>query len=425
MNKSNREEDDFFEIDEGWDDISDTAFTSQQAAKAIKIKSLYQIMYYILHNGRKNTPLHIMTGHNVYDTCKSRELITTLNRVGVSTSYNEVRRARSNLANFCFTSSENSNVPIPRHFVSDKFTLAQMDNFDHQDKSSPSGTKSNHDTVMTLTQIKPEVPPSKPSLKECHFSQTGAEGYDKLPCQKLLPYIRNNKTLPLPETFTVESSNINTDHETKLANQNFLLNYIRATVTVEKETLPTWAGCKSLISTSNLPIMHVAFLPFLPYPVTDHVTVYTALHNFNNVLSQLSQKSLPVVCDEGVFRIVAEITLQMPNELKNLVPMLGTFHLAKAVEHCIGKMMKGSGFQDTFVETKTFGLKTVESVMAGTHYVRALRGLIIISEVIDIMRWEAFWLSRNREDYEVVLKPLDTCKKALQEKNPNEAKKTY
>ena len=61
--------------------------------------------------------------------------------------------------------------------------------------------------------------------------------------------------------------------------------------------------------------------------------------------------------------------------------------------------------------------------MAGTHYVRALRGLIIISEVIDIMRWEAFWLSRNREDYEVVLKPLDTCKKALQEKNPNEAKK--
>ena len=87
--------------------------------------------------------------------------------------------------------------------------------------------------------------------------------------------------------------------------------------------------------------------------------------------------------------------------------------------------MKGSGFQDTFVETKTFGLKTVESVMAGTHYVRALRGLIIISEVIDIMRWEAFWLSRNREDYEVVLKPLDTCKKALQEKNPNEAKKTY
>ena len=41
--------------------------------------------------------------------------------------------------------------------------------------------------------------------------------------------------------------------------------------------------------------------------------------------------------------------------------MLGTFHLAKAVEHCIGKMMKGSGFQDTFVERKTFGLKIVVS----------------------------------------------------------------
>ena len=104
-----------------------------------------------------------MTGHSVYGRCKSRELITTLNQVGVSTNYNEVRRARSKLANFCFTASENCSVPIPIHFVPDKFTLAQMDDFDHPDKSSPSDTKSNHDTVMTLTQIKPEFPHQNPA----------------------------------------------------------------------------------------------------------------------------------------------------------------------------------------------------------------------------------------------------------------------
>ena len=62
------------------EDISEDSMlglSRSQVAKSIKIKSLYQIMFYILHNGRKKTPLHTMTGHNVYDRSKSRELITT------------------------------------------------------------------------------------------------------------------------------------------------------------------------------------------------------------------------------------------------------------------------------------------------------------------------------------------------------------
>ena len=150
-------------------------------------------------------------------------------------------------------------------------------------------------------------------MKECDLSWTRSQGYGKLPCQNLLPYFRKNKYLPLPESFTVEYLNTNAEQETNLADQNFVLNYIRASVTSDDESLATWAGCKSLISTSNLPIMHVAFLPYLPFPVTYHTTVYTSLHNFPNVLGQLLQKSLPVICDEGVFRIVAEITLPRPN----------------------------------------------------------------------------------------------------------------
>ena len=38
------------------------------------------------------------------------------------------------------------------------------------------------------------------------------------------------------------------------------------------------------------------------------------------------------------------------------------------------------------------------------------------------MRWEAFWLSRNHQDYEVILTALETHKKALQEKDPEAAK---
>ena len=54
--------------------------------KITKLKALYQIMYYNVHNGRRGTPLHLMAAHNIYDKCKSRELITSLNRIDVCIS---------------------------------------------------------------------------------------------------------------------------------------------------------------------------------------------------------------------------------------------------------------------------------------------------------------------------------------------------
>ena len=54
-------------------------------------------------------------------------------------------------------------------------------------------------------------------------------------------------------------------------------------------------------------------------PVTEFSTVYTALHNFQNVSNQLKQESLPLFWDEWGFRIVAETILQRFEEFKNIV----------------------------------------------------------------------------------------------------------
>ena len=66
------------------------------------------------------------------------------------------------------------------------------------------------------------------------------------------------------------------------------------------DDMPTWAAIKSLISYSNIPIMQVEFVPFIPKPVTEHAPVYTAMINIVKVLEQLDQKSMPIFCDEGV-----------------------------------------------------------------------------------------------------------------------------
>ena len=130
--------------------------------KITKLKVLYQMMYYNVHNGRCRTPLHLMAAHNIYKKCKSQELIISLNRIGVCISYSEIQRERKSLAHYTFKQGEDWGVPIPSHFVKENFAVAALDNFDHTDRSSTSGMLSNHDTVTVLFQEKPEVLPSKP-----------------------------------------------------------------------------------------------------------------------------------------------------------------------------------------------------------------------------------------------------------------------
>ena len=75
------------------------------------------------------------------------------------------------------------------------------------------------------------------------------------------------------------------------------------------------------------------------------------------------------MCDEGVYRIVANIVLQ---EFKNIIPMFGGFHMAKALLHCIGKYLKRTGLVDILIQIDKFGIKVVEAVVVGTHYVRSV-----------------------------------------------------
>ena len=81
--------------------------------------------------------------------------------------------------------------------------------------------------------------------------------------------------------------------------------------------------------------------------------------------------------------------------------MTGGFQMAKAAMHCVGKHLRGSGMEDAFVETETFGLKVAQSVIEGSHYVRAFRALLIAAEAVESIKWDAFWNFHNRDEYTI------------------------
>ena len=109
------------------------------------------------------------------------------------------------------------------------------------------------------------------------------------------------------------------------------------------------------------------------------------MKKFVALAEHLDQNAIPVFCDEGVFRLVLNIFLKKQSEFKCLNPMLGRFHMAKCVLHCIGKYLNGCELEDELVEINIFGIKVLESVISASHYTSALRGIKILQCGIEVV----------------------------------------
>ena len=111
----------------------------------------------------------------------------------------------------------------------------------------------------------------KPNRSEVNLATV--KTLSKLVYQKLAPFL-TDKTLTLPEPFIVETETYNLN-EKKNDNQlkKFLWSCLRGDTDTTEIDLPLWAGTQVLFFESELPQMHVTFLPFLPYPVTEVTAV--------------------------------------------------------------------------------------------------------------------------------------------------------
>ena len=53
--------------------------------------------------------------------------------------------------------------------------------------------------------------------------------------------------------------------------------------------------------------------------------------------------------------------------------------------------------------------KTIEKILNGTHYVRSLRGFIIIGETIERLKWKAFFEQYGNEKTMISVKLKESC----------------
>lgn len=396
--------------------------------KMKRILSTFQCMFYNVHQGHKRTPLHVMNSVAIHNTCKSKTLITNFNRFGLCVSYNELMRIHHDLASFTVQSSENG-LPLPSSFDAKKFTMAAFDNFDHIE-STLSGNGSSHDTVAVVFQEKDGSNRRKPNVSETNIVH-GPVAFDgRLNCQILNSFIKPAIKPLLPDDFHLmnEIQNKHIMYDEKKKDQIWALTRIDLEKSVNikpsNQKVPSWSGVNSIWSSENIPVSQVSFLPLLPFPVTEYSTVYTELKNFNVMLSALNQTNLPVACDEGVYRIAREIQLLRPDEFKNIVLCMGSFHMTKVALGCIGKFLKDSGAQTIFVESTMFGPNVVESVLSGSNYVRSFKGMQCLKEALERLQLASFFKSSSSSNnYHKEISVIQDLKKSLTDRDTENSQK--
>ena len=111
-------------------------------SKCRKVQSIFQIMYFVFHQGTKRTPMHMMIGESAHDY-GGKLLLNSLSKRGLAISYTECRRFHFDMASFTSLSHE-TKVSLPCHFDPAEFTCGATGNWDHE------GSTSIHDAVTVL-----------------------------------------------------------------------------------------------------------------------------------------------------------------------------------------------------------------------------------------------------------------------------------
>jgi len=119
-----------------------------------------------------------------------------------------------------------------------------------------------------------------------------------------------------------------------------------------------------------------ACLPFINAPPSDYDTIYTALVGAAEKSAAAGQQVCLVTFDQPLYMkaryIIANTT---DDRLKNVIPRLGGFHLLMSFLGAIGFIMDGSGLKELF--NVIFAMNSIDKIMGGHAYYRALRGHIL------------------------------------------------
>ena len=158
----------------------------------------------------------------------------------------------------------------------------------------------------------------------------------------------------------------------------------------ENQTVPSWAGWISQTAQNSDEVCsRVEYMAAINFSINENATVQHIIEHSQVASLQVGQQYCIVTFDLAVAKKAYSLVWQQP-DFKNVIVRMGVFHTICSIFGALGKKMKGSGLSEIVIEAGVCASGSLDKVMSGKHFNRALRVHKVMLEALERLLLEKF-----------------------------------
>lgn len=329
--------------------------------------------------------------------CGEKQLHDKLAHLGFSLSYSECRRFKQSVVQ-CYPSVD--------HEISSEvgeFTQFVGDNFDHNIK-----TLDGHGTFHGMGIISATVRQQSTLQKSNHrvprlklrkagdatsIRRVRIASFNMCSDASKLTELKLNSIMALKQPFILPRT-INLMH----------LWHIGGLLSPDNHPRPNWSGYMQKVCVGEHPgVSCVEMLSLIDLNPSDQDCIYSTLLFIHDQATALGLPTACITFDQPLYIKAVDIVMQSK---LNIVVRLGGFHTLMNFLGSVGYIMKGSGLEELL--GLLYGSNTMELVLSGKAYARALRGHFLIDTALTEILLNYLKTASQQDDNEPAVVVSDT-----------------
>ena len=175
--------------------------------------------------------------------------------------------------------------------------------------------------------------------------------------------------------------------------------------------VPDWSGwiSKTAEHTSCGTKSRIGYMAPLMNPITDYSTVQQCLVLSKEVSLKLKQEYTLVTMDLAAAKIAFDIVWGSGDQFSKVIVNLGPFHIMCSYMGALGKMLTGSGFEEIVLEAGICASGSINQVMSGKHYNRAIRVHLLMLDSLQRLLLDAYTESTGHLLVDETVSKLASC----------------
>ena len=339
--------------------------------------------------GKVITGEHFLLGLGLHNMTGQKVPVQVMNNLSHCIDYSlvcEIETAQAEAAE-CIAKSSGA-LPIKPISSSDcVLTYFWVDNFD-MNLETQTGHGAFNSTHMVAFQE--ELPLPMLEITDIELPRSKRRSLQICESEPVDLIVNANKEPPLTFCTNIDESYFSCYQEFPYV-ANYLLWIIMRKLNAADRTVSTYSGWRTCVKklTSSIPLKKTV-LKYLP-PINAKVTEFSTIYKYLEYLQVLaSEVNMPYVLDVGAAMNAERVLWNYPLKFKNVLIHLGDFHFVKVNFGVIGKIVKGSGFEDIILQVGVCSAGSLNGVSTGFHYNRAWTVHRAFSEASERCLFERF-----------------------------------